>query len=221
MSGKRTYGDACGIARALDVLGERWALMIVRELLLGPKRFTDLRAGLPNLSADVLSQRLRGLEEAGVVEKRTLPPPVPAKVYDLTPAGAALEPVLIELGRWGGTYTESAPGDCGMSLDSHILSMRTLFDPERADGFEAGVQLDLSGTSFRARVQERELDIEYGELERPDATIHSDPRTLIDVLHERLDIEDALEAGKLEIDGDEETGRRFLGLAPLPQPIEA
>jgi DNA-binding HxlR family transcriptional regulator len=79
MSGKRTYGDACGIARALDVLGERWALMIIRELLLGPKRFTDLRAGLPNLSADVLSQRLRGLEEAGVVERRTLPPPTPAR----------------------------------------------------------------------------------------------------------------------------------------------
>src|SRR5690349_301300 len=198
MSGKRTYGDACGIARALDVLGERWALMIVRELLLGPKRFTDLRAGLPNLSADVLSQRLRGLEEAGIVARRTFPPPVPAKVYELTPAGLELEPVLIALGRWGGTYAPPAE-DCGMSLDSHILSLRTLFDPELADGFEARIQLDVSGTAFRAEVVDRELQIEYGTHEQPDATVRSDPRTLIDVLHERLDLEAALESGRLEI----------------------
>jgi DNA-binding HxlR family transcriptional regulator len=219
MSGKRTYGDACGVARALDVLGERWALMIVRELLLGPKRFTDLRAGLPNLSADVLSQRLRGLEEAGVVTRRILPPPAPAKVYELTPAGKALEPALLELGRWGGTYTK--PAECGMSLDSHILSLRALFRPERAEGFEARIQLDLCGTGFRAEVREGELDVEYGTIEEPDATVHSDAQTLVDVLHERLDVEEALESGRLEIDGDEEAARRFLSLAPLPEPIGA
>jgi DNA-binding HxlR family transcriptional regulator len=220
MAGKRTYGDACGIARALDLLGERWALMIVRELLLGPKRFTDLRAGLPNLSADVLSQRLRDLEEGGVLVRRTLPPPAPAKVYELTAAGRALETPLLELGRWGGTYTEPA-GECGMSIDSHILSLRTLFDPERAAGFEARIQLDLDGTQFRAAVQDRELDIEYGTIDDPVATIHSDPHTLINVLHEQLAIEDALDSGKLEIEGDEEAARRFLSLAPLPQPVEA
>jgi DNA-binding HxlR family transcriptional regulator len=221
MSGKRTYGDACGIARALDVLGERWALMIVRELLLGPKRFTDLRVGLPNLSADVLSQRLRGLEKAGVVERRTLPPPAPAKVYELTPAGRALEPVLVELGRWGGAHAPEPPEDCCMSLDSHILSLRTLFRPERAAGFEASIQLDLAGTGFRAEVRDGELEVEYGTIDEPDATIHSDPRTLIDVLHERLDVERALESGDLEISGDEEAARRFLSLAPLPEPAPA
>jgi DNA-binding HxlR family transcriptional regulator len=220
MSGKRTYGDACGIARALDVLGERWALMIVRELLLGPKRFTDLRAGLPNLSADVLSQRLRGLEEAGVVERRVLPPPAPAKVYELTAAGKALEPALLELGRWGGTYTEPSM-ECGMSLDSHLLSLRTLFQPERAEGFEAKVQLDLDGRLYRAEVHDRELVVECGGLEGPDLTIHSDPRTLLEVLHEHRDVEDALESGDLEIEGDEEAARRFLSLSPLPQPVEA
>ena len=221
MSGKRTYGDACGIARALDLLGERWALMIVRELLLGPKRFTDLRAGLPNLSADVLSQRLRGLEEAGIVERRTLPPPAPAKVYELTPAGLELEPVLIALGRWGGTYAPSSAPECGMSLDSHILSLRTLFDPSLAEGFEGRVQLDVAGTAFRAVVVDRELEIEYGTHDDPDATVRADPRTLIDVLHERRELEEALEAGDLEIEGDEETARRFLRLAPLPQPVAA
>jgi DNA-binding HxlR family transcriptional regulator len=220
VSGKRTYGDACGIARALDLLGERWALMIVRELLLGPKRFTDLRAGLPNLSADVMSQRLRGLEDAGIVERRTLPPPAPAKVYELTEAGLQLEPVLIALGRWGGTHAPESP-ECGMSLDSHILSMRTLFDPALAAGFETRIQLDVAGTSFRAEVADGDLEIEYGHEDSPDAVVRADPRTLIDVLHSRIELEDALESGNLEIEGDEEAARRFLRLCPLPQPVEA
>src|SRR5882762_9131790 len=100
---KRTYGDACGIARALDVVGERWALLVVRELLLGPKRFTDLRAGLPNVSPDVLSQRLRELESAGLVRRRKLAPPAGSRVYDLTDRGHQLEPVVLALGRWGST----------------------------------------------------------------------------------------------------------------------
>jgi len=102
MPAKRTYGDACGMARALDLVGERWALMVVRELLFGPKRFTDLRQGLPRLSADVLTQRLRDLEEGDVVRRRTLPPPAASQVYELTPKGEQLEPVIVALGRWVG-----------------------------------------------------------------------------------------------------------------------
>ena len=92
MAGKRSYGDACGIARALDVVGERWSLMVVRELLLGPKRFTDIRSGLPHVSPDVLAQRLRDLEQAGIVHHRRLPPPYASQVYELTDSGRALEP---------------------------------------------------------------------------------------------------------------------------------
>src|SRR4051794_31511717 len=103
MATSRTYGDRCGVARALDVVGERWALLVVRELLLGAKRFTDLRGGLPRVSPDVLAQRLRELEDAGIVQRRTLPPPAASKVYELTPRGAELEPVVIALGRWGAT----------------------------------------------------------------------------------------------------------------------
>src|SRR6187401_1310870 len=98
---KRTYGDRCGVARALDLVGERWALLVVRELLLGPKRFTDLRAGLPGLSPDVLSQRLRELEQAGILARRTLPPPAASQVYELTDRGHELRPVVLALGRWG------------------------------------------------------------------------------------------------------------------------
>src|SRR6478752_3359491 len=101
MATKRSYGEACRFAHALDLVGERWALLVVRELLLGPKRFTDLRAGLPQVGPDVLSQRLRELEGAGLVARRTLDPPAPAKVYELTPRGAQLEPVILELGRFG------------------------------------------------------------------------------------------------------------------------
>src|SRR3977135_907512 len=101
MTTTRTYGDQRGVARALDVVGERWALLVVRELLLGPKRFTDLRTGLPHLSADVLSQRLRELERAGVVRRRKLPPPAGSRVYELTEWGRDLEPVVLDLGRWG------------------------------------------------------------------------------------------------------------------------
>ena len=218
MGSKRTYGDACGIARALDVLGERWALMIVRELLLGPKRFTDLRAGLPHLSADVLAQRLRDLEAAGVLTRRTLPPPAPAKVYDLTPSGRALEPALVELGRWGGTYASPPEAGCEMSLDSHILSLQTLFDPDLAAGFAATVQLEIEDQSFSAIVAAGELEVDRGQAGSPDATITTDPSTFIDVLHGRRDLAATLEAGELEIEGDEAVATRFLGLAPLPVP---
>jgi DNA-binding HxlR family transcriptional regulator len=218
MGSKRTYGDACGIARALDVLGERWALMIVRELLLGPKRFTDLRTGLPHLSADVLAQRLRHLEAAGVLNRRTLPPPAPAKIYELTASGRALEPALVELGRWGGAYAPPPEGGCGMSLDSHVLSLQTLFDPELAAGFSASVQLEIDGQEFRAVVDEGALDIGRGTVDEPDATIRTDPRTLIDVLHGHRELSAVLSAGDMEISGDDAIAARFLSLAPLPQP---
>src|SRR6201989_2196893 len=97
----RTYGDRCGIARALDVVGERWARVGVRARLLAPKRFTDLRAGLPHVGPDMLAQRLRELEAAGIVRRATLPPPAASKVYELTARGAELEPVVLALGRWG------------------------------------------------------------------------------------------------------------------------
>ena len=127
MGKRRSYGEACAAAHALDIVGERWALLVVRELLLGPKRFTDLRAGILHASPNVLAQRLRELEQAGVVRRRKLPPPAASKVYELTDWGEALEPVIIELGRWA-TRSPALPRDAEMSVDSHVLAMRTLFD---------------------------------------------------------------------------------------------
>jgi DNA-binding HxlR family transcriptional regulator len=217
---KRTYGDACGIARALDTIGERWALMIVRELLLGPKRFTDIRSGLPSLSADVLAARLRELEASGVVARRALPPPAASQVYELTRAGLALEQVVIELGRWGGTNLPSSPEGTGMSLDAAVLSFPTLFDPALAGDFDATVALQLGPERFVARVAGGRFTVERGVTAMPDATIATDPRTLLDVAHGRRKLQDALESGDMEISGDAEVGARFLGLFPLPRPEE-
>lgn len=218
MTTKRTYGDACGIARALDTVGERWALMVVRELLLGPKRFTDIRAGLPALSADVLAARLRELERSGVVARRTLPPPAASQVYELTPLGLALEPVVLALGRWGGANLPSSPEGTGMSLDAAMLSFPTLFDPVLAGDFEATVQIKLGHDLFRATVDGGLFTIERGQAVAPDATIDTDPRTLIDVAHGRRSLDDASSSGDMKIFGDGSAATRFLGLFPIPAP---
>jgi DNA-binding HxlR family transcriptional regulator len=219
MARKRTYGDACGVARALDVVGERWALMVVREMLLGPKRFTDLRAGLPAVSPDVLSQRLRELEAAGILERRTLPPPAASQVYELTASGLALEPVVIALGYWGGAHAPPPVGGQGMSFDSHILSLRTLFDPALADGFEATVELRLGEQHFRAMVAGGRFEIDRGQAAAPDAAIATDAPTLIAIAHGHRQLADAVRAGDVEIEGDEAVAERFVGLFPLPEPV--
>jgi DNA-binding HxlR family transcriptional regulator len=217
MSKRRTYGEACGIPRALDRVGERWALMIVREMMLGPKRFTDIRAGLPGLSPDVLAQRLRELEETGVVQRRKLPPPAASQVYELTEWGRELEPVLIALGRWG-ARAPGPPADACMSFDAHILSLLTLFDPEVAGDFETVLELRLDEQRFRAAVAAGQLEIAPGEAPSPDATIETDPGTLIALAHRRRTLDEALQAGEVVVDGDQQAVARFLGLFPLPEP---
>ncbi len=217
MAGKRSYADVCGVARALDLVGERWALMIVRELLLGPKRFTDLRVGLPAVSPDVLAQRLRELGDAGVVARRKLPPPAPARVYELTELGAKLEPVVLALGSFGALLAIPA-GELRMSFDAHILSLRTLFDAGRAESFEARVKLRLGEETFRAVVDGGQFEIARGALTDPDATIATDASTLIAIAHGRRSLADALAAGELAVEGDQNVAARFLTLFPLPAP---
>jgi DNA-binding HxlR family transcriptional regulator len=215
MGKRRSYGEACAAAHALDIVGERWALLVVRELLLGPKRFTDLRAGILRASPNVLAQRLRELEQAGVVRRRKLPPPAASKVYELTEWGKGLEPVIIELGRWA-THSPALPRDAEMSVDSHVLAMRTLFDAVAAEGFHAQIELRLGEDRFRAEVADGRFEIERGCVERPDATIETDPATLAALLWEGRELRDAVRAGEITISGDEHAVARYLGLFPLP-----
>ena len=199
----RTYGDRCGIARALDLVGERWALLVVRELLLGPKRFTDLRAGLPNIGPDVLSQRLRELEERGVVRRDKLPPPAASQVYELTDWGHELEPIVLGLGRWG-SQAPVPSADAPLGPDAAMLALRTMFEP--ADGFRARLEVRFGEHHYDVRVDGAELQIVRGSAEHPDATIATDPGTLATVLWHNGD------AKSVTVDGDREVFRRFQDL---------
>jgi DNA-binding HxlR family transcriptional regulator len=210
---KRSYGDPCGVARALDLVGERWALLVVRELLLGPKRFTDLRAGLPHLSADVLSQRLRELEQAGVVQRSKLPPPAGSRVYELTEWGKQLEPVIISLGRWG-SHAPFPDTDMPLGADALMIALKTVFDRSLPGGHDSLIEIVLGEDRFRARVAGGSLDIVRGAAEHPDARIESDPATLAAVLWHGRPLDDR----GIEIEGDRAAAERFLALFPAPQP---
>jgi DNA-binding HxlR family transcriptional regulator len=207
----RTYGDSCGIARALDLVGERWALLVVRELLLGPKRFTDLRAGLAHVGPDMLAQRLRELEQAGVVQRAKLPPPAGARVYELTDWGRQLEPVVLALGRWGSRAPFPAEhGELG--VDALVLALKTLFDPGRVDGLSGRTfELRLGEEVFALRVCAQELEAVRGSAGDATATIATESGILQQVLwHGR-----SPRAGGLEIAGDRRAAERFLTLFPL------
>jgi DNA-binding HxlR family transcriptional regulator len=217
MATKRTYDDGCAAAHALDLVGERWALLVVRELLLGPKRFTDLRAGLPHASPNVLSERLRGLEAAGIVRRRRLPPPAASKIYELTAWGEELEPVIIRLGRWG-ARSPSKPADAPLGVDSLILSLRTMFDPGAAGDLEATYELIMGEDRFAAEVSEGDFEVERGSAERPDAIVEADSNTLAGLIYGGLSLSEALRSGEVKIEGDEEAVERFLELFPLPEP---
>jgi DNA-binding HxlR family transcriptional regulator len=214
---KRSYEDGCAAAHALDLVGERWALLVVRELLLGPKRFTDLRAGLPGISPNVLSQRLDELERAAVVQRRRLAPPAPAWVYELTDWGHELEPIIVQLGRWG-ARSPYQNRDAGLSVDSMILSLRTMFRPS-ANGEVAGAyQLRFGDDSFEARVQGDRFEIARGAPTDPDAVVETDPSTLAAVIYDGLELVDAIRAGTVRVSGDVGALERFLTLFSLPEP---
>jgi DNA-binding HxlR family transcriptional regulator len=215
-SKRRTYDDGCAAAHALDLIGERWALLVVRELLLGPKRFADLRAGLPRVSPNVLSQRLRELEGAGVVRRRKLPPPAASRVYELTEWGMELEPVVVSLGRWG-ARSRSRPR-AALGVDSLILSFRTMFDPLAAAGLSASYELRLGEECFCAVVDDGRLEISRGSQNDPDAVIETDPGTMTAVVYEGRPLEEALRSGQMKIEGDRSAVKGFLGLFPLPEP---
>jgi DNA-binding HxlR family transcriptional regulator len=196
----RTYGDRCGVARALDAVGERWALLVVRELLLGPKRFTDLHRGLGAVSQNVLSQRLRELERTGIVRRRRLGPPAGSAVYELTEQGAELETVLIALGRWGRhrPVTTEAP----LSVDALMLALRTTFDPDAAGDLEASVDVRLGDDRFEVAVADGVFSVARQSAEGADATVETDVQTIRDLAFGGARVEDVTASGALRLEGD-------------------
>jgi DNA-binding HxlR family transcriptional regulator len=221
MATLRTYGDGCAIAVALDVVGERWALLVVRELLLGPKRYTDLRRGLPNASPNVLSQRLGELEAAGVIRRRKLAPPAGSRVYELTDWGRELEEIVISLGRWAARSPSGLPSDAPVGVDSMILALRSRFDAGAAQGLRAGYELRLGEDRFRIAVADDQIQVARGDADQPDATIDTDPDTLAAVLWAGRPLADAQRSGSLTIEGDNAAVERFVRLFPMPEPAAA
>jgi DNA-binding HxlR family transcriptional regulator len=217
MVGRRKYDEGCAVSHALDLIGERWALLVVRELLLGPKRFTDLRAGIPGVSSDVLANRLRELIGAGVVHLRKLPPPAASQVYELTDWGAELEPVVTYLGRWG-SRSPSMPHGSHSSVDSLMLSLRSMFDPAAAGGLAATITLRVEGRPFQVEITDDALRLTAGEADSPDATLDTDRETLAALLYGGRSLADAVRTGQAITSGASRTLTRVLRLFSTPKP---
>lgn len=214
----RSYDDACGAAHALDLVGERWALLVIREMMFGPRRFGDLRASLPGISANVLTQRLEGLEASGIVVRRRLPPPSSVQVYELTPWGRESEPIFQALGRWAArspTHDPTLP----ISATSLMLSLRTMLDPARAEGLDAQIGFRIGAEGFVGHLAGGELAIAAGAVEGSDATLAGHASAIAAAIYGGVPFE-AL-AGALAVEGDLVLARRFVTLFPLPPKVGA
>ena len=213
------YDDACGTAFAMELLGERWALLVVRELMLGPRRFSDLRASLPGISAKVLTERLGSLEDAGVLARRRLPSPAPAQVYELTSWGYAAEPLIQELGRWAAMSSRHDP-TLPLSAVSLMLSMRTMFDPAKAAAMSATIGFDIGGERFLARLADGELPIERGGIDAARAIIRAPAAPVVaGLLYAGVAVGGLEAESGLVIEGDRELALAFVDLFELPPPL--
>jgi DNA-binding HxlR family transcriptional regulator/putative sterol carrier protein len=211
----RIYGSYCGIAYALELVGERWALLVVRDLILGPKRFTDLRRGLPRIPSNVLSARLKELEETGIVRRRLLPRPQTGVVYELTEFGQELEDVVLRLGLWGArTLGEPRPEDT-VNTDSMMLALRATFRPEAARGLRASYELRLGEIVFHARVDKGSLEVAEGPLPDADLILETDLALRL-LMSGELSPRDAVKSGKVRIVGKIDLLERFAEIFHIP-----
>jgi DNA-binding HxlR family transcriptional regulator len=215
MATNRTYDDSCGVAHALELVGERWALLVVRELMLGAKRFGDIKSGLPGISANVLSHRLDELERAGLVTRRKLPKPAAVWVYDLTDWARELEPVMQLFGRWAARDPNHRT-DLHFGVASFVLSLRTNFDSSLAQGVRLTIQLIADDEHYVATVARKRLTVEPGDVAAPDATVTGDPRMFASVTYGGRPYADAVATGDLLVTGDPAAAERFLSLYTLP-----
>jgi DNA-binding HxlR family transcriptional regulator len=215
---KRWYDDACGTALALEFVGERWSLLIIRELMFGPRRFGELKANLPGISANVLTQRLEGLEEAGILSKRKLPSALSVQVYELTPWGRLAEPVLQEMGRWS---TRSRRHDPSLPLSpaSAMMSLRTMIDREKAKDLRMTIAFAFPTDLFVGEVADGGIAIRRGETDRADVRFVTDPTTFAFAVYAKIPFAEAEQAGTLRIEGDRSAAQRFVDLFELPEKL--
>lgn len=214
MRGTRTYREYCAIARSLDLLGQRWTLLIVRDLFLGPQRYTDLQAGLPGIASDMLSARLHTLEDEGLVRRRQLPPPAPATVYELTEAGRSLGPLIRALGEVGLTLLEAPAPDQPVNPGPVVMALNLTFRPGALAGLTETYGLEIDGQAFTVEVVDGDtVTTERGAPAVPVATFATDARTLVAILRG----ETSPAAAGVQVEGDSGALERFAAVFAAPQ----
>jgi DNA-binding HxlR family transcriptional regulator len=213
------YDDACGTAFGMELVGERWSLLVVRELMLGPLRFSALRANLPGISAKVLTERLETLEASNVLAKRLLPPPASAQVYELTQWGYAAEPLIQELGRWAAQNSQHDP-TLPLSAASLMLSMRTMVDRSALSQFQGRVGFVIAGDSFVATPAPTELPIERGEVIGADAVFRAPVAAAVAAgIYAGVPWPELEHDAGVSIEGDRDLAMRYVALFSLPPPM--
>ncbi len=219
-SSRRRYEDACGTAHAMDLVGERWALLVMRELMLGPKRFSDLRADLPGISANVLTQRLEGLEMAGILIRRQLPPPAPAQVYELTEWGYQSRPIMGALGRWATRSPKHDPG-AHFSAVSLMLSFQAMGQPALLEGIDARFGFDLGRETFVATLRGGAINPVRSGLDDVDLLFKGEPRHIAAAVYGGVPLATLEADGALAITGDRALAERFVTSFPLSEKAPA
>lgn len=212
----RRYDDACATAHALDLIGERWALLVMRELMMGPRRFGDLRASLPGISANVLTQRLEGLEAAGVLCRRKLPPPASVQVYELTEWGREAEPILLSLGKWAVRSPRHDP-TLPLSPIALMLSFRAKFEPARAGDAAMTIGFRFGEEAFAVAVHDGRLTTERGEAARPDVAVIGTPPAVAGLVYGKLPLAELERQGALNVSGSRDALTRFADIFEMPQ----
>ena len=202
--GKRVYNQYCAIARSLDVVGERWTLLLIRELLTGPKRFTDLLEHLAGIGTNLLSSRLKELEESGLIAQEKLPAPASSVVYTLTDRGAGLEPVLEALAQWGRPLLGPPREKDQLAPGWLMLAMKKSFRPEAAEGVDEVYEYRVDADVFQVRVFKNEIRIEQGRRWGPQMVLTTDSDTLMRVVAGEIAVDQALSDGGMHVDGDME-----------------
>jgi DNA-binding HxlR family transcriptional regulator len=211
---KRGYDDACGTAHALELIGERWALLVLRELMLGSRRFSELRADLPGISANVLTQRLNDLEQRGLVVKKRLPPPASVQVYEATAWGLEAEPIVQALGRWAARSPRHDP-TLPISGVSILLSFRTMFDPLRAKDMKATIAFRFGEDRYYVEIGDGKLVARRGEPDAADLIVTAEPTMLAAVVYGKQPLD------LVGIEGDRSLFQRFVDLFELPPKVGA
>ena len=207
----------CSVAHALDLVGERWALLVVRELVLGPKRFGELQKGLPGISTNVLSNRLKQLEDGGVIRRRLLPRPASGTVYELTEYGRELEHIVVALGRWGAKTIEPRSAEQAFDPEWFAIALLGSFRPESARRVRATYELRLDGRVFHLRVDGGRLEHGRGPAKDADLVIETDSENLLALLRGQISVGDAVERGVVKIDGGSDELEKMIELFALRQ----